>query len=228
MKQEVLNWLQKGCDSDQGIALLEKYSKNTFLIRLIKIDPIKNVKLLKDSLCKIANVDPPSHNSTSEPQTKSNFSRDTFRSEFPFINQPDCPIELKALVTDKFTSFYTYRDLHKKLRDCNNLSECADISKKLIDNYTENRAIYAELEYYKKHKVLLGKHPIFKHYSHVKEIRMLSMKDLVLKQIKLNHNIWRINSNLAKGDKPQLDAERKADLEVKQNELAEVNRLLGE
>lgn len=228
MKQEVINWLQSGCDSNQGIALLEKYSTNTFLKRLIKANPIKNAKLLKESLCKIAKVDVPAHASAGIPPKKSNFTKtDTFRSEFPFLNRPDCPIELKALVTDKFTSFYSYRDLYKSLPDCTNLIECADTAKALIDNYTENRAIWAELEYYKKNKVLLGKHPIFKHYQNVQNLRKMSLKDLVFKQIKLKHNVWRIKSNLAKGDKPQLDAERKLDLEIKMNELAEVNRLLG-
>lgn len=185
--------------------------------------------MLKESLCKIANVEAPAQASPGAPPKTSNSTpRDTFRSEFPFLNRADCPIELKALVTDKFTAFYAYRDLHKQLRDCTNVAECAETAKQLIDSFTENRAIWAELNYYKEHKVLLGKHPIFKHYQRVKDLRKMSMKDLVLKQIKLRHNIWRINSNLAKGDKPQLDAIRKEDLENKQNELAEVNRLLGE
>jgi hypothetical protein len=229
VKTQVLEWLNNGCDFNKGIALLEKHSNNTFLIRLIKINPVKNAKMLKDSLCKIANVEAPAHTSTGAPPTSGNFPKvDTFRSEFPFLNRPDCPIELKALVTDKFTSFYTYRDLHRSLRDCTNLTECAQTAKALVENFAENRAIWAELEYYKKHKVLLGKHPIFKHYQRVKDLRKLSVKDLVLKQIDLKHNVWRIQSEIAKGDKPHLDAERQQRLEIKENELSEVNRLLGE
>lgn len=185
--------------------------------------------MLKESLCKIANVEAPAQASPGAPPKTSNYTpRDTFRSEFPFLNRADCPIELKALVTDKFSSFHAYRDLHKQLRDCTNVAECAETAKQLIDSFTENRAIWAELNYYKEHKVLLGKHPIFKHYQRVKDLRKLSVKDLVLKQIDLKHNVWRIQSEIAKGDKPHLDAERQQRLDIKQNELEEVNRLLGE
>lgn len=224
MKQEILSWLNSGCDSNTGIALLEKYGNNKLLVRLIKTNPSKNSVLLKNSLLQLSGI----QQKNTENIKPANQSKQNFRTEFPFLNNPDCPIELKALVTDKFTSFYAYRQLHKKLFDCVSLEECAETAKALIENYTDNRSIWAELEHYRLHKRLLGKHPIFKHYKRINDLRKFSVKDLVLKQMDLKHNIWRIQSEIAKGDKPHLDAERLQRLEIKQSELSEVNRLLGE
>ena len=111
MQKEVLQWLKSGADPKQGIKLLEKFSKNTFLIRLVKSNPVKNVELLKKSLCQLTNID--LTKIVKQPDLEA--SHIGFREEFPFLNSPDCPYELKALVTDKFSSYYRYKELHKKL-----------------------------------------------------------------------------------------------------------------
>ncbi|HEY5508532.1 MAG TPA: hypothetical protein VIK29_07670 [Paludibacter sp.] len=222
MEEIVLNWLQSGCDITTGVELLEKYANNALLVRLVKSNPAKNADLLINSLCKLANVERPK----GSPSINRPAARESFREEFPFLEKSDCPLELKALVTDKFSSFYRYRKLHAHLSDCSNLVECANTARELISSYRENRAIYAELNYYKQHKTVLGKHPIFKHFHKLQELKTLKVKDLVKLQIKLNHNIWRINSEIEKGDKPQLNQSRLDSIEQKKSELAEVNRLL--
>lgn len=223
MKQAIQKWLDEGCDYHTGIALLQQCSKSALVFRLIKTNPARNKSLLVYALCRVAGI-----TMVMPRKEKSTGNLQKFREEFPFLKSQDCPIELKALVTDKFTSFYAYRDSHKKLRGCASLEDCARVSKELIENYIENRAIYAELEYYKKHKSVLGLHPIFKHYRRMKDLNKLSVKDLVKKQINLEHNIWRIESELKKGDKPELDPDRKFRLEIKKNELNQVSRMLGE
>jgi len=222
MQKEVLQWLKSGADPKQGIKLLEKFSKNTFLIRLVKSNPVKNVELLKKSLCQLTNID--LTKIVKHPSVEA--SRISFREEFPFLNSPDCPYELKALVTDKFSSYYRYKELHKKLSDCTSLQECANTAGELLASYLDNLAIYAELNYYKQHKSVLGKHPVFKHYHRLQELKALSIKDLVELQRRLNHNIWRIESEISKGDKPNLDEDRKQRLILRKNQLSEVDRLL--
>lgn len=222
MKNDVLSWLQSGCDPLKGITLLEKFSKNTFLIRLVKANPVKNVELLKHSLCQLAGVD--LTKVVNQPYRE--VVRIGFREEFPFLDSPDCPYELKALVTDKFSSYYRYKELHKKLSDCTSLLECASTASELLGSYRDNRAIYAELNYYKQHKTILGKHLVFKHYHRLQELKTLSIKELVNLQRKLNHNIWRIESEIAKGDKPNLNEDRKQRLIIKRNQLSEVDRML--
>lgn len=222
MQKEVLQWLQSGANPTMGVQLLEKYSGNTFLIRLVKANPVKNGNLLKDSLCKLAGVDEPTAILPPKPEP---VTRDTFRQEFPFLDSPDCPYELKALVTDKFSSYHRYRKLHPELFNCTSLEQCGQTARDLLASYRENREIYAELNYYKQHKTVLGKHPIFKHFHRLKELKGMSLRELIEKERKLLHNIWRIQSNIAKNDKPELLAERQQSLLLKQNELAEVRRM---
>lgn len=216
---DILTWRDSGCDIQEGIFLLEKYSTNKMFIRLAKSNPKANKDRVKAELYRIAGI-------KEQPKRKKRNADISFRDEFPFLSQPDCPLELKALVTDKFSSFYAYKDLHAKLFDCTNVQECANVASELLINFKENRMIFAELEYYKKHKIVLGKHPIFKHLNSLKQLRKLSIKDLVLKEQKLEHNIWRINSNLKRNDQPHLKEERIRRLAEKESELAEVKRLL--
>jgi len=223
MKQKVINWLKSGCVPEDGIKLLEEYSGNLLLIRLVKANPVKNIRLLKESLCKLAGIDAPVYTVSSPVTQKQN----KFRDEFPFLSTPDCPFELKALVTDKFSSFYRYRELHAELPACTSLEQCADTAGELIASYRENRAIYAELNYYKQHKSILGKHPIFKHFNHLKDLKAMNIRELIKKEEKLLHNIWRIETEIHKGDKPSLYSDRKQRLDLKKNELAEVRRLLN-
>lgn len=223
MKEEIQSWLNSGADAFSGILLLDKYCHDQIFVRLMKINPTKNRSKIIRKLAEMANLD---YNIRPKKAKKETPSRTAFREEFPFLAAPGCPIELKALVTDKFSSFYRYRDLHEKLFDCTTAKECADMAASLMDNYHENRMIYAELEYYKKNGSLLGKHPIFDHYRKMKELHNLSIKELVLKQGKLQHNIWRIESEIKKGDKPHLLEERQRRLQEKKAELAEVDRLL--
>jgi hypothetical protein len=193
---------------------------------MVKANPAKNLQRMIKELSSIANVTPVVSCLPSDPLTVRS-SVKGLREEFPFLKEPGCPLELRALVTDKFSSYYRYRELHAGLKDCENATQCADACRSLIDNYQENRAIYAELDYYQKHKVVLGKHPIFRHFNKMRGLRKLTTKELVRKQLQLEHNIWRIESEIKKKDKPHLETERRVRLNHKQAELAEVNRLLG-
>lgn len=223
MKEEIQSWLNSGAEAFSGILLLDKYCSDQVFVRLMKINPSKNRERIIRKLADLANLD---HDIKSRKVKRKTTPQTPFREEFPFLTSPGCPIELKALVTDKFSSFYRYRELHEELFDCATARECADVAAALLDNYHENRLIYAELNYYKKHGSLLGKHPIFAHYRKVKELQELSIKELILKQGKLEHNIWRIESEIKKGDKPHLLEERQRRLQEKKSELAEVDRLL--
>lgn len=216
---DILTWLDSGCDIRESIILLEKYSVNKMLIRLAKSNPKANKDRVKAELRRIAGI-------KEKPKRQKRSAEVSFRAEFSFLTQSDCPLELKALVTDKFSSFYTYKDLHAQLFDCANEEECTNVASNLLANFKENRLIFTELEYYKKHKTVLGKHPIFKHLNNLKTLRQLPVKELVLKAQRLEHNIWRIKSNLNKNEQPYLKEERLRRLAEKESELAEVKRLL--
>lgn len=150
-----------------------------------------------------------------------------FRSEFPFLDQPGCPIELEALVTRKFTAYNTYVRLYGQLRDSTSLQECADKARQLIDAYVDNRMIWDELTWYKQHGTILGKHPAFAEFRRRDELKRLPLVELFKRQQQVKNNIWRVKSEMAKGDKPHLDGVRKQRLDGYERELADIERLLA-
>ena len=88
--------------------------------------------------------------------------------------------------------------------------------------------IWDELNYYQQHHSVLGKHPIFSAFHKRKELLSLNVKQLMIRQKRLNNNIWRVQDEIKKGDKPHLELERLTRLRAYQSELAEINRLLGD
>ena len=114
------------------------------------------------------------------------------------------------------------------LFDLSDELECTRVTSLLIDAYIENRQIYDELTYYQNSHNVLGKHPIFKQFSRNREINRMSVKQLMLEQRKLKQNIWRVTSEINKGDKPHLDTMRHERLEQMERDFALVNQLLNE
>lgn len=150
------------------------------------------------------------------------------RDRWPFLNDPSTPVELKALITERITRWYEYSKLYQQLRDCKTPEECADVSRRLLDAYFDNRQITAEMDYYQQHRKVLGRHPMFRHYQQLARLRSCSIKDLLREQKKMKDNIWRVNSEIRKGDKPHLLDNRRQKLHEYELRLQEINRLLGD
>ncbi len=137
-------------------------------------------------------------------------------------------MELEALASRKFKHYRAYVRLHKELADCTDLEQCSIKCKELIDNFLDNRLIWEELDYYKKHGKLLGKHPAFAEFRRRNELRNLSIKELVRRKEQVENNIWRVKNEMAKGNKPHLDVARQERLTGYERELADINKLLDE
>ena len=150
------------------------------------------------------------------------------RDRWPFLNDPSTPVELKALITERITRWHEYTQLYEQLHDCQSVEECADVSRRLLDAYFDNRQITAEMDYYQQHKKVLGRHPLFRHFQQLTRLRSSSVKDLLKEQAKTKDNIWRVNSEIRKGDKPHLLERRRQKLQEYELKLQEINRLLGE
>lgn len=150
------------------------------------------------------------------------------RDQWPFLNKPDVPVELQALVTRKITRYHEYTSLYQQLRDCADTDQCADVARKLLDAYLDNHAIFREMDYYQKHGKVLGRHPLFRHFQQLTRLRSSSIKELLKEQQKTKDNIWRVNSEIRKGDKPHLDEKRHQKLQEYEMKLQEINRLLGD
>lgn len=96
----------------------------------------------------------------------------------------------------------------------------------LLDNYLDNRLIWEELNYYKQHGTLLGRHPAFAEFRRRRRLTALSVKELIRRQRQVEMNIWRVKSELRKADKPHLAAQRRQRLEAYEREHADILRLI--
>ena len=150
----------------------------------------------------------------------------SFRDEFPFLNRPDCPMELEALASRKFAKYHAYVRLYERLRECSTLDECAKVAGELVDNYIDNRLIWQELNWYQEHGSILGKHPAFAEFRRRKELVKMPVRELMTRLRRVEMNIWRVKSELVKGDKPHLDAVRHERLAGYEKERADILRLL--
>ena len=226
MINRVIHWIQTGANASEGVQLINEACAPSVVIRLVAKNPERYVRFMINWLCYRYHIDR-ARLKLEKPATEQAPAKPIgFREEFPFLNLPTCPPELEALASRKFGRYHQYVELHRQLRDCTSLDECARVSRELLSNYLENRAIWDELNYYKEHGSCLGRHPIFAAFRRRKEVLAMNIRDLMVRLRQVKNNIWRVKNEMAKGDKPHLDAERRARLFTYEQELADINRLL--
>jgi len=248
----VVNWIRNGAPIKEGVPLYASLPYTPGLLANLKRNPDRYADSLKSEICtllgitrhKFETIIKQYHGTKyrEEKRTESTRAhveketaieiqpdrRRSFRNEFPFLSKPECPPELKALAADKISCWERYTEAHKQLFDCSTLEECQQVAHALVENYKENRLIYEELRHYQETGSILGKHRIWRHYEKYKSLRGKNVIELVkLHEKTLPHRIWRIESEIKKGDKPHLKGERVKRLNEVKAELAEVKRLLG-
>lgn len=255
---KVVDWIRSGAPLKKGVSLYASLPHDPILLSALSKNPKQNAERLIDDICMLMDITRNkfqqiinNHNGKQNPtntgnkgagiksntgehkraggQSKTIYQTNrSFRNEWPFLSRPECPPELKALAADKISSWERYTEAHKKLFDCSTLEECYQVAHSIIENFKENRLIYEELEYYKQHGTILGKHRIWNQYKRFEGLRGLNIIELVkLHENTLPHRIWRIESEIKKGDKPHLLGEREKRLNEVKAELAEVKRILG-
>ena len=215
--------MRTGCDIGTGVALYSRYGDNTRFKLLLSHHPQPHSAKLRLLLSKIAKIKSSDYSGAIK-----ELERDKFRQMYSFLTDRNCPIELKALAADKITTYWQCVDLHEQLFSCHKNEDCRDTAALLVHTFTEDSLIKRELEYYKQHHGILGKHPIFTEQRKINNIRKMSIRELLRKEKQLRDNIWRIESGLKKGDKPYLEYERRRRLERKQQELELVISLQNE
>ena len=213
---DVSKWLREGAGIQEGLRLLSIYAPNPRIVRLVEANPYIFGHLLIRALRPFAAA---SQMSAPVPTRQ-------FRKDWPFLAEPTCPPELKVLAADKITAYNTYTSEHAKLISCTTPKQCFECAKKIIENYKENRKILSEFTYYKEHGKVLGEHPIFAEMERLADLRSLPITKLLKKKKNLEDNIWRIQSEIRKNDKPHLLESRQDRLKSRKMELAEVNRLI--
>lgn len=151
-----------------------------------------------------------------------------FRDEFPFLDRTDCPIELQTLATRKVTAYRAYVRLHRRLTQCQTREECAQTAGQLIASYIDNRLMWEELEYYRRHNSILGRHPVFNEFKRRKELLTMKLRDLLERRRLVEKNLVRNRRLLGKGGNPEVQARRSDRIKAYEAELADINRIIGE
>lgn len=160
----------------------------------------------------------------------------SIRQEFPFLNDKECPDELKILMADKITAWNRYLETHAYLQkietgEVNESEEHqAELAKEAIFYFDENQKIYDELNAYQTTGKVLGKHSIFKRLQLTREVEAMSAEELV-KYKGSSAKYFSINkSDLAKAEKAK-DTEKieliTARVAEREQKLALVNKKLG-
>lgn len=165
-----------------------------------------------------------------------------FRDEFPFINDPELPAELKILVTDKFNHYFAFCDAHKELfsrvvssfagislEDSEKFSkiEIFELAKKAVENFEMDQLIYDEFVHFRDEKKILGAHPIFKQRKLQDQVNNMTVADAAKRAANLENYIRRDSKKAldAKTPEDKLKFEEKV-VEWK-TELVLVNLKLG-
>lgn len=160
------------------------------------------------------------------------------REEFKFLNDKDCPNELKILVADKITVWKRYEIIQEQIVILNEKEELTAVDKEVLSElgkdavaaFEENQAIYEELNAYNETGKVLGKHPIFRKLQMEREVEEMSTEELVKYKGSSAKYFTDNKKSLAKAvaDKDEAKIkeinDRVAEREVK---LALVNKKLG-
>ena len=197
------------------------YAPNPYLERIVTANPPLFQGYLKSALQPFA--DTMDAQAPLEAPASSGYR---FREEWPFLENPDCPIELKILANDKITAYHKTIELHKKLFSCISPEECFETAKNLLKNFRQNRQITAEFTHYRESGHVLGKHPVFQLTKSFDEYRKMSVVALIQERDRLKGAIWRAESEIRRGNKPHLKESRLERIALKRQRLEVVERII--
>jgi hypothetical protein len=150
-----------------------------------------------------------------------------YREEFPFLNDPDCPPELKILISDRITSYYNYKSANRRIFTATSEEELFKASRDTVENWLENKLIWRELNHYKEKKEILGAHPIFAWMQRSTEIRSMRIGQLVELKENLRINLVKNKKKIRTEKDNPSNGKRVKRVEQMEKEFIEVNRLLN-
>lgn len=158
----------------------------------------------------------------------------SLRDELPFLNEEDCPDIMYVVVGRRIVAFRKYQALHAKLQEVNaGTVEITEEEKTQLTidceaAFSENRALWDELEHYAKTKEILGKHPMFREDKIKKEVEKMTQEQLVkftASSVKYFHDQKKALEKFK--DEPEKIIEINAKIADRQYKLALVNSKLG-
>lgn len=256
MQKEILDWLKHDRKFNTGVLLYFRYGRNRSYINMFNLQgetkqnqetlleefrqmlgksivefnklikqPVRQKKI--DNRQEIKEIIQANNSPEAIEIRQKVKNEQKLRDEFPFLNSPDCPNELKILVADKITAFRAYKESHKELFTTGTSNEKFTAVKNTVENYIMNRKIYDELNYYKQHNKLLGEHPVFARVKMIDELQETNTVGLTRLKDNLKKYIRRNKENIDKKDKPHLNKKRLDAISEFEWELAEVEKILA-
>ena len=136
-----------------------------------------------------------------------------FRERFPFLNNPECPDVLKVAVADMFTAYGRYKEAHAKLAamaDDADAEETAKLAEEVVENYLQDRELWAELEHYRDHGELLGKAKIVRQAIEKKSLSTLTDVELFKQLHSAKTQISKAKAMAKKSDADDSEAQQHA------------------
>ncbi|MBO6184194.1 MAG: hypothetical protein J6O88_05790 [Chryseobacterium sp.] len=122
-----------------------------------------------------------------------------FRNEYPFLDNPNTPDELKALVTDKITAYKQYAGvvasiLHAETQEKSE-AKLYELGKEALAAYEINQDIKAELDFYRdSNGRILGEHEKLKDLRMKQDVYDMSEADLVKNRANAMKNVSKNNT----------------------------------
>ncbi|MFL9844733.1 hypothetical protein [Flavobacterium rhizosphaerae] len=155
------------------------------------------------------------------------------RSEYPFLNDKNCPDELLILVGKKIAAYNRYKEAHENLQEAKEgkiqltEDEQLALAKEATENFAESEAIKKELDHYLEKKEVLGEHPIFARLTLEREVEAMTNEEC-LKFVKGSASyISKKNKAIASATTDERKAKLQAELKDRQDKLELVNKKLG-
>lgn len=210
---KINEWLRAGADARVGSQLFSELYPDNPMCKVLEARPLDFAAFLIKYFSK---------------KVGSNLAvqRTTMRKQWTFLSSQNCPQELKILVADKITAYQSYVDAHRSLVDCVTLEQCYNTAKTIIDNFIEDYEIKRELDYYREHSCVLGKHRVFSEQRDIEELRRIPLHNLILEKERIDNNIWRVKDDIRKNLKPHLLLKRENRLKSYEILLAEINLII--
>lgn len=106
------------------------------------------------------------------------------RTEFPFLNDKECPEVLFVVVGKRISAYRRYQELHAKLQEVLagtvtvTEEEHAALATETQEANAENLALWNELNHYKTTGKILGKHQLFTEIVAKREVDAMTMDQL--------------------------------------------------
>lgn len=157
----------------------------------------------------------------------------SLREEFPFLNDEKCPQIMYVVVGKRIAAFKRYQELHEKLQqvETGELQLSEEEKRQLVEDtekaYSDNRALWEELNHYAENGEILGKHELFRQNQLEKEVNEMTKEELV-KFISSSATFFsRKKVELAKAKDADKTAKIQVSIDEREFKLKLVNEKLG-